>query len=109
MQRVTVKLEEETIEVLDELAEQQDVSRSEVIRKTLADGLKMDDLRAEYESEIAELERDVDRLRNEKQTLIEQRETTTELVEYVEEERSYRSAPIWRRAKWWVLGKGEPA
>lgn len=64
--------------------------------------------RSEYESRIEELERNVERLRNEKRTLINDREERTELVEYVQEERSLTKqkaqAGIVTRAKWWITG-----
>ena len=41
----------------------------------------------EYETRITDLEQDVKRLRNEKRTLINDREERTELVEYVQEQR----------------------
>lgn len=34
-------------------------------------------------------------------------EATAELVEYVEEERSWRSAGLGTRMKWWIFGKDE--
>ncbi len=61
-------------------------------------------LRSEYESQIEDLERDVERLQNEKQTLIADRQEKQELVEYVEEEKTYRKANILTRARWWLTG-----
>jgi vacuolar-type H+-ATPase subunit I/STV1 len=80
---------------------------------------KIDALRSEHESEleavqsecgsrIEDLERDVERLRNEKRTLINDREERTELVGYVQEERSLTKqkaqAGIVTRARWWLTG-----
>lgn len=68
----------------------------------------------EREIEYDELERENERLRAEKRTLINDREERTELVKYVEQERELQrrqeerqDAPVWQRAKWWVLGRGE--
>lgn len=83
---------------------------------------EVESVRSEYESRIEELqeevddlERDVERLQNEKRTLIGDREERTELVEYVEEQRQverYRArrermldqAGIVTRAKWKLTG-----
>ncbi|WP_126665177.1 hypothetical protein [Haloterrigena salifodinae] len=68
----------------------------------------MEELCNEYEDRIAELETEVERLRNEKRTLINDREERTELVEYVQEERSLSKqkaqAGIITRAKWFLTG-----
>lgn len=53
----------------------------------------------------AELERENERLRDGKQVLIKDREDRDALVEYVEEEISYREAGLATRAKWWLFGK----
>ena len=69
---------------------------------------ELEELRNEYETRVTDLERDVERLRNEKRTLINDREERTELVEYVQEERSLTKqkaqAGIVTRAKWWLRG-----
>jgi metal-responsive CopG/Arc/MetJ family transcriptional regulator len=93
MESITIRIQEGLLESLDEEADEYSVSRSEYIRELIEKGREYDDL-----------ERDRDRLERQLGQLIEERETSTEIVEYVEEERSYRSAPIWQRAKWWVLG-----
>jgi Arc/MetJ-type ribon-helix-helix transcriptional regulator len=109
MDRITVSLPEETVDEIETRVQDSDAyeSKSHYVRECIT----------EYESllqRIENLEREVDRLENEKQTLIRNREEHTELVEYVERERELdrrrerrREAPIWRRAKWYVLG--EPA
>ncbi|WP_222913348.1 hypothetical protein [Natrinema sp. SYSU A 869] len=66
---------------------------------------ELDELRTEHEQEVNELRRDVKRLRNEKQALIADREEKRELVKYVEDEQSYREAPLTTRLRWWVWGK----
>lgn len=67
---------------------------SEVCREYIAKGMDYD-----------ELERERDRLRSEKRTLINDREERTELVRYVEDELSYREAGLGTRLKWWMFGK----
>jgi hypothetical protein len=58
-----------------------------------------------------EIKRERDRFRAEKRTLINDREERTELLEYVERDlaaderrEQRRQAPVWRRAKWWIVG-----
>ncbi|MFC4440442.1 MULTISPECIES: CopG family transcriptional regulator [Natrialbaceae] len=74
--------------------------------KQSADSDMLAELRNEYESRITDLEQDVERLRNEKRTLINDREERTELVEYVEKEKSLSErkaqAGIVTRAKWFI-------
>lgn len=101
MQQITVKLPDDTAESLNDTAESQyDGNRSDAIRDLLEKGLEADD-------RIAALEQENERLRNEKRMLIQDREEKTELVEYVEEERSWRSAGIGTRMKWWLFGKDD--
>lgn len=133
MQQITLRLDEDTLESLEGEADENGVSRSEHIREVIDSRHEADDLRSEHEEEvermrrehaeevralrdrIEELETDVERLENEKQLILEQREENTELVEYVEHERSLQerrerrqSAPAWKRAKWWLLGAPDP-
>lgn len=61
----------------------------------------------QLQSECEKLQTECDRLRNKKRLILEQREETTELVDYVEEERSWRSTSLETRMKWWLFGKGE--
>jgi glutamyl/glutaminyl-tRNA synthetase len=103
MESVSTRLEDETYQYVRETADERDVSQAEVLRELIEKGVAYDDLEKESE-----------RLRNEKRTLIQQREEHTELVEYVEEERSLQErreershAPAWRRAKWWLFGTPE--
>ena len=69
---------------------------SEIGREYIEKGRQYDDLKREN-----------DRLRAEKRMLIQDRQEKTELVEYVEEERSWRSAGIGTRMKWWLFGKDD--
>lgn len=112
MEQITVRLPEGAIEELEEEADEADVSRSERIREVV-------ESRDEHEAEVKRLREEVDglrteveRLRNEKRALIDDREERADLVEYVEEEKELRemereaqSAPVWTRAKWWIVGR----
>lgn len=72
------------------------------------------DSRHEYEhltERVDDLEIENDRLRRQLAATNQRIDEHQELVEYVEEERrdrqrdrERRNAPVWRRAKWWVLG-----
>lgn len=100
MKKLTVRIPEELLEDVERIQADDDVSQSEAVRRLLRRG-------SEYES----IRQERDRFERQYQQLVQQREQHTELVEYVEQERSLQeqrerrqSAPVWRRAKWWVLG-----
>ena len=104
MRPVTTRIPDDTYGTLEEIADERDESVSAVVRDLVEQGLDYDDL-----------ERENQRLQNRVRKLIDTREEHDELVEYVEEERldrqrergrreQRRSAPAWRRAKWWLLG-----
>jgi len=94
MESVTIRIPEPDLESIDGEASEHDVTRSEHVRTLIEKGREYDDLEAER-----------DRLERELSQVIDHREEHTEIVEYVEEEQAWRSAPIWKRAKWWVVGK----
>jgi metal-responsive CopG/Arc/MetJ family transcriptional regulator len=96
MEQITIRLQEDFLESIEGAASEHNESRSEHIRDLLRKGMEYEDVR-----------RDRDRLENQLGQLIEQREANQELVEYVDEEQTWRSAPIWRRAKWWITGKSD--
>jgi predicted DNA-binding protein len=103
MKAITLRLEPDTIESLDNEASEHGVTRSEYIRDII-------DRRSEYD-EIDRLRTELERVKNERDTLIQERQDTTAIVEYVEEEREReqrrrerQEAPVWKRAKWWILG-----
>jgi Arc/MetJ-type ribon-helix-helix transcriptional regulator len=98
MARLTVSLNEEEEEIIEDKVgdDGEYESKSEFVRMCIQDHNRND-----------ELETEVDRLRNQKQLILEQREETTSLKRYVEEERSYRNASLPTRLRWWVFGKPE--
>jgi hypothetical protein len=115
MKNITVRLDESLIADLEEEADEHGVSRSEYIRNTLATRHEHDGEHEEYEERIAALEREIadleqenDRLKREKRLILEQREENTELIEYVQEERTLErrraEAGILTRTKWWFTG-----
>lgn len=105
MENVTVRVHVRTLAEIEREAADAGQSRSEYIRECLRNRHADDRLRAEYEHTLAERERTIERLRNEKQVLVDQfqREEQTEaLVRYVEEK---KDAGIVQRAKWWLFGR----
>lgn len=105
MDSITIRLQGETLATIENEADSRDSSKSDVIRDWFRE-------REELQDECEELQTECERLQNEKRLIVEQREEHTELVEYVEEERSVRQrreerrdAPAWTRAKWWLVGR----
>lgn len=110
MEAITIRLSEDLLESLDGEADEYEQSRSEYIREILRSRNEYDQLQDEYE----DLERENERLRRQLEATNKRVDEHTELVEYIEQERSLqerreerRNAPVWTRAKWWILGKGE--
>ena len=103
MEPVTTRIPSDTMEKLEELADETGDSKSEVARELIEKGMEYD-----------ELQRENARLQTRIRKLIDQREEHQELVEYVEHEMELhqrreerREAPVWARAKWWVFGRKE--
>jgi len=109
MQKVTFSLKEEQLEAVDDFQEAHDIdSRSKALRRLIEEyeetQRQYEELHTEYEELQTELEHERDRNR----MILEQREEHTELVRYVEEERSaeqrWREAGIGQRIKWRLFG-----
>ena len=101
-QKISVSLRDEQVGRIDELEYN---SRSEAIRELVDRGFEYEDLQQENE-----------RLRNEKQTILNQRNENKQLVEYLQKEREIqmqermdrqerRKQPVWVRLRDWVLGR----
>ena len=109
MKRLTVSLEPEQIERLDELQDEHDVdSRSAALRQLFAE---YEELQAEYEelsTKYEEVQTEVERARRERRQLLEQREEHQELARYVEDERTaeqrWRQASLATRIRWRLTG-----
>lgn len=116
-ERITVTLDDDRLTRIDELVrndEHDDAphrSRSEAVRALLdqafqydeelmRNGRQYDDLKQAYE----DLKTECERHENDKQKLVQARQEHAELVEYVDEERTWRSVPLKKRLKWWVFG-----
>jgi Arc/MetJ-type ribon-helix-helix transcriptional regulator len=112
MPRLTVTITDEQDELLNEITgdDGEYESKSAAVRSFIQIGERMD-----------ELEQENDRLRKEKRLIIEEQKEHSELVEYVEREKSLqerreareerqearRNAPIWKRGYWMIFGKGD--
>ncbi|MFB6094828.1 MAG: ribbon-helix-helix protein, CopG family [Halodesulfurarchaeum sp.] len=95
MEKISVTLESDQVrELSDRVGAGEYDNRSEAVRELLSKGLEYDEVVRERD----ELEEQL-RARNRREKEV------TDLATYVQEEREWRSAPIWQRAKWWVFGK----
>jgi chromosome segregation ATPase len=123
MDPITLRLSRETIDVVDTEADDHDLRRAEYLRRIVENRHEHMRVRdeyettlAEYEDRIDELETENERLNRERRQLLETREEKKELVRYAETQRELdtrreerQDAPVWRRAKWWVLGRSADA
>lgn len=98
MAQISLRLPDDLLDELDSEADDRDVTRSEYIRDTL-------ESRHGLRREIAERDREIERLNRERRQLLEQREENRELRRYVDDELEYRDAPLWIRARWFIFGK----
>lgn len=98
MSRITVSLTDQEEEIIEQNVgdDGEYESKSEFVRDCI-----------QAHIEVEELQRDVERLQNEKRLILEQREEAAEIQRYVEEERTYRNAGLRKRMKWWLWGKPE--
>lgn len=114
MRNITLRLADETIEELEDEADEHGVSRSEYLRNLVATRHEHDDVRDEHARRIEELERENERLHRERRQLLETREENTELVRYAETKRLETQSAKRRREHniirrlWWSVA-GEPA
>ncbi|AFH22150.1 hypothetical protein OSG_eHP18_00200 [environmental Halophage eHP-18] len=116
--RTTVSLSDENSEYVDNRADSED-SNAEAIRSAVDRARRLEgreravakDARERIEhhrDRVADLERELERVKNEKQVIISQREENTELVRYAEQQRSKQdrlaSAGLLTSIKWRVTG-----
>lgn len=108
MGRITFTADDLHEDILEEVEEEDGVdSQSGAVRTCIERADELQQRISERDEEIADLEQTVDSLRNQNRTLIMERQEKQELVAYVDGEKSYREAPIWKRAKWWVVGRDQ--
>jgi Arc/MetJ-type ribon-helix-helix transcriptional regulator len=94
MEQMTFRIPEDVVEHIEGEAKERDVSKSEVVRKLLENGMEYDDLQTE-----------VDRLRNRLQATNERNEVDDKLVRYVENDIEYHEADLLTKTRWFIFGK----
>lgn len=108
MKNVTIRAEKDLVEEWDAEADEQGENRSDYLRNMIALGRQYEDLEADYEREIEELEARMDDLRRQLREANKRNDEVGEIVEYVEDQRSmerqYREAGLLTRAKWKLTG-----
>jgi len=92
--KISVTLRSEQVGELSDLVGDEYENRSEAVRGVLDKGFAYDEIQAT-----------ADRLERQLAQVIDERDEHQDLVAYVEEEQSWREAPLSTRVKWWVLGK----
>jgi predicted nucleic acid-binding Zn-ribbon protein len=113
--RTSVSLSDELASYVAEVASSAGENDAEAIREALRHGRTQDarvaDLAAEtdrLQERVAKLETELDRVKNEKRLLLEEREEKAELVRYVEQERTaeqrWREAGFGTRMRWRLFG-----
>jgi metal-responsive CopG/Arc/MetJ family transcriptional regulator len=111
MQQITLRVDEDVLDEIEQEAEEAGVSRSEHIREVLRTRNEHDEIRTEYEERIESLETELDRAQRRTRQVLEQKEERDELIRYVEQERSLQEdrvrAGIVTRAKWFLVGREE--
>jgi predicted nucleic acid-binding Zn-ribbon protein len=109
MEKIAVSVEQEQLYKIQAIQHIHGIdSRSAAVRWFIDE---YDTVQSEYEelnTKYEQLQTEVDRLKNEKQTIVEQREENTELVEYVEQEKTaqqqYREAGLLGKVKFTLFG-----
>jgi len=119
MEQITLRVGEELLDHVEDEAEAEGQTRSEYIRDVLeerheAGMVPVEELHAvarelqQREQDLEHCQRTVERLGNEKRTILEQREENQELVEYAKEQKSlqrrHHEAGVATRFKWWLFG-----
>lgn len=115
MQQITVRLDEDTIESLEDEANERGESRSEYLRDVIASRHEVDELRTEvenmrgeHEQEVKQLQAKVDDLQRQLMSANQRIDDVNELKEYIESEKSLSErkakAGVLTRAKWWFTG-----
>lgn len=101
MQNVSVRLESETLEAVEEEAEARDMSRAAYLREIITTRHESDEL----ESELDQLHTELDRIRRANRQILELKRENEQLVEYAENDVEWHEAALLTRLKWYVYGK----
>lgn len=105
--RTTVSLPDELAAHVDAVRPSDDASDAEAVRECIRRSQRLNDVQAD----LRDAEARITELQNQLQAVNQRTEEHQELVRYVEQERELQqrqearqSAPVWRRAKWWIFG-----
>lgn len=105
MRSITVRIREELIDVLDDEADEHDISRSEYIRQILDSRHEADELRERVEELESRLEDRSERISELESQLAKRRDLESRVEEValeVREDRENRNAPFFVKwARWW--------
>ena len=109
MKRLTVSLEQEQIDRLDDLQDEHDIdSRSAALRQLFHE---YEDIQKKYEelnNKYEHLDEELQRQKRERRQILDERDEKRELARYVEDERTtqqrWREASLATRLKWKITG-----
>lgn len=108
MEQITLRVPADTLAELDEEADERGISRSEYIRNVLDSRNEHAEDVADLRAEIDDLETELDRVREEKRLILQERDEKAELARYVEDERTaeqrWREAGLGTRISWRLFG-----
>jgi len=116
MEQITLRIPSDTLEEAEAEAEEQGVSRAEILRGAIESRDESREEVRELRDRVDELEQKAERLEREKRLILEDREEKQELVAFAEAERDVverreqrererESAGVVTRAKWWLVGR----
>ena len=109
---VTIRAPEETVDEWDDEADARGMSRNQYLLEMIERGRDYERLESEHEDEIRHLEARIDDLQRQLRESNKRNDEVTELVEYVDSQRSYerqyRTAGLLTRAKWKLTGMPDP-
>lgn len=112
MDQITVRIQESTLEELEEEVDDSRLSRSEHIREVLESRHDHDEHDCvpieEYQdldSKHERLQTEVERVRDEKRKILAQREENQQLRKYAQQDKEWHEAALLQRLKWYVYGK----
>lgn len=94
MEQMTFRVPDDVVKHINDVADERDVSKSEVARTLLERGLEYDELQSER-----------DQLRNQLAATNKRNEVDDKLVRYVEHDIEYHEAAIGTKLKWFVFGR----
>ena len=113
--RTSVSLNDELTSYVDEVASSAGENNAEAIRETIRHAKEqnarietLEDENKRLNDRVNELETELERLKNEKRLILEDRDEKQELVEYVRSERTaeqrWREAGLAKRLRWKLFG-----